>query len=247
MYAAGAALGLTVILTFMLRGKPAKEECDGNAPVVRKIIPVRNARQKAPSARDKPAAEEPLLAFTDVDGDDADRRSPAEKKLAGRIDKALGEQDLKATIACVPEAQRCRVAEIRLSMVDALGWFGEKALPELTAFLADADEEVRERAASEWTTAVSSIKNESEKIHAVELAMGVLNDENALENISNEYIGADEKLAVESLCRIIAANKSASGVAKAKETYEFVTGDKWAGTEEALRWISEEYHPPRGE
>ena len=53
----------------------------------------------------------------------------------------------------------------------------------------------------------------------------------------------DEKLAVESLARIIASGGSEEGVAKAKETYEFVTGDEWAGEEEAARWIAEEYSP----
>ena len=33
-------------------------------------------------------------------------------------------------------------------------------------------------------------------------------------------------------------------IEKAKETYEFVTGDEWGGVEEAARWIAEEYEPP---
>jgi hypothetical protein len=178
------------------------------------------------------------------DEDEDDARTPAERALAERIEKALDDEDLELALSCAEEALKCKVAEIREDMVDALGWFGEKALPELTPFLADADEDVRESAMNEWTMALSSIEDEDRKIRVVELAMGVMKDEDTLEEISSEYIGADEKLAVESLVRIIEGGGSAEGVAKAKETYEFVTGDEWTDAAAAERWIAEEYEPP---
>ena len=188
--------------------------------------------------------EGPEPHHVSIEDDDDDNRTPEEKALAERIEKALDDEDFELAVACAEEAQKCGDAEIRQSMVDTLGWFGEKALPELTPFLADADEDVRDSAMSEWTTALSSIEDEGVKIKTVELAMGVLNDEDALEEISNEYIGADEKLAVESLARIIEGGGSKEGVEKAKETYEFVTGDEWTDAAEAERWIAEEYEPP---
>lgn len=184
-----------------------------------------------------------LDSGADDGSDDDDKRTPTEKALAERIEKALDDEDFQLAVSCSEEAQSCAVAEIRQSMVETLGWFGEKALPELTPFLADDDEDVRESAKSEWTMALSSINDDGEKIRAVELALHVLRDEDALEEISGEYIGVDEKLAVESLVRVISAGGSAEGVAKAKETYEFVTGDEWAGVEAAERWIAEEYSP----
>ena len=180
----------------------------------------------------------------DEDDEEDDTRTPAEKALAARIEKALDEEDMELAFSCVDEARSCAVTEIRQAMVDTLGWFGEKALPELTPFLADSDEDVRESAMNEWTMALSSIEDDGVKIGIVELAMGVLRDEDDLESISSEYIGVDEKLAVESLVRIITSGTSPAGVEKAKETYEFVTGDEWAGVEEAVRWIAEEYEPP---
>lgn len=202
----------------------------------------------ASSQRRRPKVANPSKPVLDLgvddDDDEEDRRTPAEKALAERIEKALDDEDLEMAVSCADEAQACAVTEIRQAMVETLGWFGEKALPELTPFLADADEDVRDSAMNEWTTALSSIEDEKAKIGVVELAMAVLKDEDALESISSEYIGVDEKLAVESLSRIITAGKSPAGVAKAKETYEFVTGDEWAGVEEAARWIAEEYEPP---
>ena len=195
-----------------------------------------------PRAARRQVLSKPKLDFGE--DDDGDERTPAERALEERIEKALDDEDLEAALACVEEAQASAVVEIRQAMVDTLGWFGEKALPELTPFLADADEDVRESAMNEWTMALSSIEDEGVKIRTVELAMGVLKDEDALEEISNEYIGADEKLAVESLARIIEGGGSREGVEKAKETYEFVTGDEWTDVAEAERWIAEEYEPP---
>jgi len=196
--------------------------------------------------RRQPKPDKPVLNFhlDEVDEDDDDKRTPAEKALAARIERSLDDEDLEAALSCAEEARTCAVTEIRQAMVDTLGWFGEKALPELTPFLMDADEDVRESAMNEWSVALSSIEDDGAKINVVELAMGVLRDEDILESISSEYIGVDEKLAVESLARIIAAGKSPAGVEKAKETYEFVTGDEWTGPEAAARWIAEEYEPP---
>ena len=191
--------------------------------------------------------QKPVLDFGSASDDESDSRTPAERSLAADIEKALEDENLSLAIACAEKAQSCAVVEIRQAMVDTLGWFGEKALPELTPFLADADEDVRENAKDEWTMALSGIEDDGVRIKTVELAMAVLKDEDALDEISGEYIGVDEKMAVESLARIIAAGASPEGVEKAKETYEFVTGDEWAGEEEAARWIAEEYEPSEGQ
>ena len=61
-----------------------------------------------------------------------------------------------------------------------------------------------------------------------------------------EYIGVDEKLAVEALLEVIEGGGSAEGIAKAKETYEFVTGDEFVDRATAEKWIAEEYQPEVG-
>ena len=191
--------------------------------------------------RVKPA--KPVLSLTEADDDD-DGLTPEERALSKRIEAALDEEDWQKTVACAKEALNCKKAEIRQAMVDALGWFGAKGLPELTPFLADPDEDVRDSAMSEWSMALSDIEEDAEKIGAVEMAMFVLTNEDALDDISGEYIGVDEKLAIESLLRIIEGGGSAKGIEKAKETYEFVTGDEFAGRAAAEKWIAEEYQPP---
>ena len=193
------------------------------------------------NAATRPA--KPSLSVAEDDDDD-DEFTPEERALSKRIEAALDEEDLEKAVACAKEALNCPNAEVRQAMVDTLGWFGAKGLPELTPFLADADEDVRDSAMNEWSMALSDIDDEAEKLGVVEMALGVLTNEDALENISSEYIGADEKLAVESLLRIIEGGGSAQGIEKAKETYEFVTGDEFVDRAAAEKWIAEEYQPP---
>lgn len=188
-------------------------------------------------------SEKPVLSFAEGDDDDDDGFTPTERALSKRIEAALDEEDLDKAVACAKEALNCPNTEIREAMVDTLGWFGEKGLPELMPFLVDSDEDVRDSAMNQWSTALAEIEDEPKKIGIVELAMNVLSDEDALEDISGEYIGVDEKLAVESLLRIIEAGGSAQGIAKAKETYEFVTGEEFTDREAAEKWIAEEYVP----
>ena len=247
---------LAIACVFVFRGgeKPTAPEAGttveteaGQMAVVGKPSkPSRPSQKQAQPPRPKPP--KPVLDIADDDEDDDDddevKKTPEEKALAKRIEKSLDDENLEAALACAKEALNCKNAEIRQAMVDTLGWFGEKALPELTPFLADPDDDVRESAMSEWSMAVSGIEDEAEKIGTVELAMQVLTGEDELDDISGEYIGVDEKLAVESLLRIIEAGGSEQGIAKAKETYEFVTGDEFVDRATAEKWIAEEYEPP---
>ena len=236
----GVLCALAVVLAVLRNGDSAGD-VDSAAVVQGAAHPL---KPQVASKMHRTGHAKPVLGFgMDEDCD----RTPAEKSLAARIEKALDEEDLSAAIACADEAQKCDIAEIRQAMVETLGWFGEKALPELTPFLADADEDVRDSAMNEWTMALSSIEDDGVKIKTVELAMGVLADTDVLDEISNEYIGVDEKIAVESLVRIITSGGSAAGVGKAEEIYEFVTGDPWAGVDEAARWLEEEYTPSEEE
>ena len=219
---------------------PVQRRSAQSARVPRKAIPKKERAKRSPSVR----RAKPVIKI--VEPDDEEELAPADKALAERIEKALEEEDFKAAAACAVEAQSSGAVSVRKAMVDALGWFGDKAIPELTPFLADADQDVREDAMNEWSVAVSSVEDDAEKIGLVECAMQVLSDEDVLEDISGEYIGIDEKLAVESLLRVIEGG-NANGVAKAKETYEFVTGEEFAGREAAEKWLAEEYVPPEAE
>lgn len=243
-----AVLGIAAFFAFR-GGKPAATDTTTVqlSPAGTPAKPRPSAKKTAHRRVVAPKPPKPVLNLDDDEDDDDDeiKKTPEEKALAKRIEKALDDENLDEALACAKLALNCRIVDIRQAMVDTLGWFGEKALPELTPFLVDADEDVRESAQNEWSMAVADIEDDKQKIGTVELAMRVLNDEDVLEDISSEYIGVDEKLAVESLLRIIEGEgNSAQGIAKAKETYEFVTGDEFVDRAAAEKWIAEEYEPP---
>jgi len=215
------------------------------ASTAKKELPKVSKRPKGSSAAKR--TPKPVLPILDDAEEDDDGLSLQERDLAGRIEKALDEEDFQAAAGCAEEALNCPNTEIRQSMVDTLGWFGAQAIPELTPFLADADEDIRDSAMNEWSAALSDIESDEDRIETVELAMSVLDEEDALETISSEYIGIDEKLAVESLLRVIEGGGSRQGIDKAKETYEFVTGDEFVDRAAAEKWIAEEYEPPEPE
>ena len=221
------------------------ESAASDEPVVTQPVQRIADAGRRPKPSSKPAVRKlkPVLDLLDDDDEDSNR-TPEEKKLAADIEKALDEEDFELAKRCAPLALKCKDTEIRQSMVDTLGWFGEKAIPELTPFIADPDEDVAESAMNEWDSTVSSIEDDGEKIGMTEMAMQVISDEDALESISGNYIGVDEKLAVESLLRVIEGGGSAKGIDKAKETYEFVTGEEFVDRSAAEKWIAEEYEPP---
>lgn len=227
----------------MRSGEPSADSREaGVSRVSRQIADVGRVAKSA--TKSVARRQKSALDLSDDEDDEESKRTPEEKKLAADVEKALDEEDFELAKKCAPLALKCKVTEIRQAMVDTLAWFGEKAIPELTPFIADPDEDVAENAMNEWDSAVSSIEDDGEKIGMTEMAMQVISDEDALESISGNYIGVDEKLAVESLLRVIEGGGSAKGVEKAKETYEFVTGEEFTDRAAVEKWIAEEYEPP---
>ena len=250
-----AVAAICVVLVFARRTKDGAES--NSTPPVAAGEEVRSSvKQPRDKARKKKGKKDvaakypvpsvsPVTSASDDDDDDDDDMTPEERALSKRIEDLDEDkpEDLEKAVACAKEALNCPNAEIRQDMVDALGRFGEKCLPQLTPYLADPDEDVRDSALNEWTTALAEIEDEPEKLGIVELAMNVLTDEEALEEVAEEYVGADEKVAVESLLRVIEGGGSEQGIAKAKETYEFVTGEEFTDRAAAEKWIAEEYRP----
>ena len=218
-------------------GEPAPSQT--KVSEVKKTHGKRNSEAKARVRRSRRNMPLGQNDFQVIDDDD-DELPPEAKAMIDSINEAVDNEDLAAVRSLAAKALESDNVDVRREMVEALGNFGVKTLPELTPFLADTDADVSEAAMNEWSVAVSSIDNEADKLGVVELAMHVLNDEDSLETISGEYIGADEQLAVESLLRIIEAGGSERGIAKAKETYEFVTGETFTDRAAAEKWIAEE-------
>ena len=163
---------------------------------------------------------------------------PDRRRLLNAIESAYDADDLQKTLELFEQARNAPEPEIRSSMVWSLGWFGRKALPQLTEFLSDADAEVSNDALGQWDSAIQEVTDEKEKIRFIEDAMSRLADPAALEDVALEYSGLDEKGVVESLIRVLTSQNEAA-VQVAKETYETVTGRPFTSMAAAYQLLSQ--------
>lgn len=169
-----------------------------------------------------------------------DDLSPDDKRRMLAIDSALDEDDLEALLKALPDAAASTNAEVRSDLVDALGWFGKKAMLDLMPFMADADEDVRQSAIDNWNMALSDINSEKQKCSYIESAMTVLTDEDALDTMITELMDCDDRLAVQTIVNIISSGTK-EAVKAAKEQYEFQTGEEYTTIEAAETWLQENY------
>ena len=179
------------------------------------------------------------------DDDDDDDMSPADRRLLTAIEEGRDDDDLDKILAVLPEASASTNVEVRSELVDALGLLGVPAMNYLLPFMADADDDVRQSAIDSWTSSLGEIEDEKMKAGLITAVMQVLTDEDALESMTSELIGMDEKIALQALVDIIEGGKAPKqAVSAAKEQYEFLTGDEYTNVEDANKWLAENYEPP---
>ena len=179
------------------------------------------------------------------DGGDRDEMSPADRRLMDAIEQGRDDEDLDQLVKIIPEVSASTNAEVRAELVDAIGWFDVKGMNHLLPFMADPDDDVRESAIDNWTSALGEVEDEKMRAQMVGAVMQVLTDEDALESMVNELIDMDEKLALQTLVDIIEGGKAApQGVTAAREQYEFLTGEEYTNIDAANQWLAENYEPP---
>jgi hypothetical protein len=167
-----------------------------------------------------------------------------EQKLYDDIQEAMDSDKASDVIKFCSKITSLSKRELREQAVSALGWFDGKTMAELTPFLADPDEDIAADALFQWQEALNQIESEVQRADIVSQAMKILQDENALEQLSMELNFLDEKLAVETLVGIISGDNPA-GIKVGKDAYEFITGEKYTNPEGANNWIKENYTPPQ--
>jgi len=183
-----------------------------------------------------------------------------ERALAESVQKALDSDDLTSTVKAAEAALASKNAEVRQNAVEALGWFGVEALPELTGCMADPDEDVRNAAANAWELAVQQLEKAGDQFNVVMAAFGSLTDEDQLTMLNGIVRGAALELidgadddatssnnrldVVQKLVDVIEGDNPKSATA-AKEVYEDITGNEWRSFEEAERYLAdpENYDP----
>ena len=216
--------------------RPAARRSSGSRKRAERGSEIRRVSVDAPDSGDDPEDEED------------DDMSPEDRRLMDAIEQGRDDDDLERLVKLIPDVSASTNAELRAELVDAIGWFDVQGMNHLLPFMADPDEDVRESAIDNWTSALSEVEDEKMRAHMVGAVMQVLTDEDALESMTAEFIDMDEKIALQTLIDVIEGGKSApQGVAAAREQYEFITGDEYTTVEAANAWLAENYEPPEPE
>jgi hypothetical protein len=127
---------------------------------------------------------------------------------------------------------------LRKKMVDALGWFGAQALPEMVEYLGDDNSDVSQMALDQFVMALSDVSlGDRARAKIVVMASSVLKDPDALGQIFIEISNMRNSEAANTIYSICD-----SGTPEAKammpETIEFITGEEGITTVEGLEeWV----------
>ena len=187
--------------------------------------------------------------------------SGEDRKIADTIQDALDGEDFQKIIALANEAMKSNNAEVRRHAVEALGWFGERALPELTVWMSDRDEDVAQTAMSQWSGALSEVEKPIDRFNIAVAAFQTITDPDNLETIGqeiantatelidgeeNEQIASQRRVEVVQLLAELITGGAERNKAAAKEAYEDITGNSWISVEEAEKYLQdpENYEVP---
>ena len=264
--AVGVALAALAAAVFLMSGQTAPEAGEtarpksarrllrrGGASAKKGASPreaVREAMKAMPRKKRVPRTGyvRPSMIFSVFSGKD--------RKMAEDLQKVLDADDFEGTLRAAEAAMGSENPELRRQAVEAMGWFGQDALPELTAAMADADEDVADSAEHAWELALSDIDAAGDRFAIAAAAMGTLSDEDKLSSISgllsaaaDEMIDGEEDDAksdgnrlqvVQALVDIIEGAPENSA-AQAREAYSDLTGEDWSDIDTAESWLVENF------
>ncbi len=241
--AALAAVAAAWLAFALLRAPSAEQDSgDGDAPSARvaKRRAARKARLAAGRAdRPRPVRERRARPAARAAAPEGEMPLSAEdQRLSDGIQSALDDENLGSVRQLAELAAKSGSAEVRRDAVDALAWFGEKALVELTMFMADPDGDVRDAACDAWRTAVSQIEDPEARGDIALMGMKAVRSRDHLEFMVMEINDLSNSRQIRILEDLIGGeNQVAASVAR--EHYEFVTGEPYEGPEAAAKWLEE--------
>lgn len=183
------------------------------------------------------------FAASEAEASDNDGSLSAEdQRVVDAIQEALDDEKFEAVSKLAVSAQSSPSAEVRQKAVEALQWFGERALPELVPYLADADEGVHSAAMNAVEQAFMQMEDEKAKARHIEslLMLKGVCSEDGLAMLSGQMNAlSDSALAVATAVRIIESKANPQAVDEMKEVYRFHTDEDYTTPEAAEKWYAE--------
>ena len=173
--------------------------------------------------------------------------SSKDKKHVLDVQNALDNDDFAGVASAARKAVKSANPAVREAAIEALGWFGPEALPELTPLMADADEDVAQTATTQWELALGEIDDSATRATIAEATMRAIKNKETLQSIVCEITNQDDDFTIlESLVSLI-EDSNAACAEVAREEYETLTGEEWTNIDAANAWLEQNYDPPQEE
>lgn len=216
---------------------------------------VANRRRQAAIARkvDRDLDTKPVINVEDPEFAELDEM---QREIIKEIQEMLDSEDFKALSIVISHMidmgkQRALVAGskdwsryvplvMKRKAVEALGWFGSEALPEIMGFIGDSDEEIAEDAQMRLEQALQDFELSDRSLAEIVVKlMSITSDPDTVDNYYMELARMRNSVMISTLVEI---GQSGSDVAKEKlaENISFYTGDFSIETiEQAEEWLKE--------
>lgn len=182
-------------------------------------------------------------AASEAEASDNDSELSAEdQRRIDEIQTALDDEKLSDVKSLAEKLIDHPSAAVRQKAVEALQWFGAKALGTLTPYLADADEDVRTTAMDAVEQSLLQMEDEKAKLDYIESLFQIRGacDTDGLTMLEGQLKGfSDELSVIGSAVRVIEANRNPDAVQAMKDVYEFVTGEPYTTPDAAQKWQDE--------
>lgn len=170
------------------------------------------------------------------DGDEEDSQEPPRwltKPQALQRLRGLG--DDAAALALARRMRHSSNSSHRAAALDAFAWLGDKAMPDLTAMLADSDPTVAKTALDAFQQNIGDIEDESLRAEMIVEAAKLVENDSDMDAILMELVSFESpKLTVSTLDRVITAGDT-TAVAKetARDTFEHFSGEAYSDSGQA--------------
>lgn len=194
-------------------------------------------RRRAREASGIVLSEEPDVPMTEAD-----------KRICDRLQSASDQSDHAEILRLYEDAKGSDDVRVRQAMVDALTDFSAReALLQLTGLAFDADEDVAQSAANLIQLKIGEIESETDRAPLIaDYMMALRGEENQAMLAAEINALSDEKLQLETILSVIDGGGK-DAIRAAKESYEFITGEKYVDRDTAQKWFDENYVPSDGD
>ena len=167
-------------------------------------------------------------------------------KLLKDLQAALDAENFKEVSRLAASLQDVRTAYgtddavpalLRRRVIEALGWFGAAAAPDLIVYLSDTDPEVMQLALDQLMMALDDISlGDRDRAGIIKQIAAVMTDDDGLDRMMMEISNMRNSVGIETIVDIFATG-TPEAVAKMPETLQFFTGeDNITTVEDAEEW-----------